>query len=152
MIKRCAGETYYYSGGSTTLLNCNPLNSLARRGEGWFLVARLFSSNEAQILVFFLSLSLSLSPPRGSRVRPQLGEKCESSPLSSILSCCAHECTRVCIRGMDARVYIHASLLGSVLCSVSWPLCLQKVGEGNKRISRRPFANWKRDPGCSARG
>lgn len=123
LIKRCAGETYYYS-GSTTLLNCNPLNLLARRGDGSWLLD-FFLERGADSLFFFLSPLLE-DPVLDSG-------KCESSPLQCGSECILHSLllrtriyTYIYIYELDARIHIIVGIC-PLLCFVA---ALQKVGEG----------------------
>ena len=125
LIKRCAGETYYYS-GSTTLLNCNPLNLLARRGDGSWLLD-FFLERGADSLFFFLSLPSSRIPS-STRENVKVRRYNVAASVFSILSCCAHEYTRVYmyIYGLDARIHI----IVGICPLLRFVAALQKVGEG----------------------
>lgn len=133
LIKRCAGETYYYS-ESTTLLNRNPLNLLARGGDGsWLLDFFLERGADSRFFFFFFSLPSSRIPS-STRENVKVRRYNVAASVFSILSCCAHEYTHTYIY-IYARAYIHIIVgICPLLHSVA---ALQKVGEGNKRISRR---------------
>lgn len=102
-------------------------SELARPQRGWFLVARLFSRTRRRFSLFFLSLPSSRIPS-STRENVKVRRYNVAASVFSILSCCAHEYTRVYIYiyELDARIHI----IVGICPLLRFVAALQKVGEG----------------------